>query len=201
MNSGDVDTFAGEKRDSGDYWDWREEFPEPGPDEVAFLLTKLSDADISVRWKAAWALGHSGDPRAVDPLIRSLDFTRPYVPGEGEFTLNMVAAWALGKLRDRRAVQPLIQALANACSDFVWIAAWALGEIGDHRAVGPLQEALEKGEFECVWSADTPFSDELQEHPENAVLDYITETTYRDGISPIVRALGNLGVRIKEEAA
>jgi hypothetical protein len=201
MNTGEIDSSATERREGEDYWDWREEFPEPGPDEVAFLIIKLSDADLSVRWKAAWGLGHIGDSRAVHPLINSLDFTRSFVRGEEEFTLNMVAAWALGKLRDRRAVKSLIQALGNACSDFVWIAAWSLGEIGDPRAVGPLKEAHEKGEFECVWSADATFSDELQEHPEDAVLDYITETTYRDGISPILRALGNLDVRMKAEEA
>jgi HEAT repeat protein len=176
-----------------EFWDWNEEFPDLGDDPVASLLPRLSDDDLSVRWKAAWALGHLGDGRAVDPLIAALDFSRPFVVGEDEFTLNMVAAWALGRLQDPRAVGPLVTALTNECSDFVWIAAWSLGEIGDTRAVGPLREALKRGEFECIWLADEPVSEELHDHAEIAVLDYITDATFRDPLSPVVRALEKLG--------
>jgi hypothetical protein len=175
-------------------WDWREEFPDLGEDPVPSLIVKLGDENPKVRWKAAWALGHLGDARAVDPLIASLDFSRPYASGEDAFTLNMVAAWALGKLEDPRAVEPLIRALSNACDDFVWIAAWALGEIGDTRAIAPLRAALEQGGFECVWAPGRPSPpEEFLDRVEFAVLDCITRMTFHAPETPIERALEKLG--------
>ena len=175
-------------------WDWREEFPDLGDDPVPSLIAKLGDVNSKVRWKAAWALGHLGDARAVDPLIASLDFSRPYVSGEDAFTLNMVAAWALGRLKDPRAVEPLIRALSNACDDFVWIAAWALGEIGDPRAIAPLRAALQRGGFECVWAPMRPSPpEEARAWAEYAVLDCLTRMTFHAPKTPIERALEELG--------
>ena len=37
-------------------------------DEADNLILDLKDEGPSVRWRAAWALGATGDPRAVDPL-------------------------------------------------------------------------------------------------------------------------------------
>ncbi|WP_342676357.1 HEAT repeat domain-containing protein [Methanofollis sp. UBA420] len=178
---------------ASEYWDWREEFTDLGDDPVASLIEKLADDDIAVRWKAAWALGHLGDSRAVDPLIASLDFAGPMVVGEGVFTLNMAAAWALGKLKDPRAVEPLIRGLSSACSDYVWVAAWALGEIGDTRAVGPLQEARERDEFECVWQGDASWSERVSDPAENVVLTAITGRTFHGPETPVEKALEKLG--------
>lgn len=178
---------------TSEYWDWREEFADLGDDPAASLIEKLGDDDIAVRWKAAWALGHLGDPRAVDPLIASLDFAGPMVVGEGTFTLNMAAAWALGKLKDPRAVDPLIRGLSSACSDYIWVAAWALGEIGDRRAVGPLQEAKERDEFECVWQGDASWSGRVPDPAENVVLTAITERTFHGPETPVEMALEKLG--------
>ncbi len=174
-------------------WDWREEFPDLGEDPVPSLIVKLGDENPKIRWKAAWALGNLGDARAVDPLIASLDLSRPYASGEDAFTLNMVAAWALGKLEDPRAVEPLIRALSNACDDFVWIAAWALGEIGDTRAIAPLRAALEQGGFECVWAPGRPSPpEEFLDRTEFTVLDCITRMTFHAPETPIERALEKL---------
>ena len=41
-------------------------------DEVSVLIRALGDEDESVRWKAAEALGQTGDARAVEPLIQAL---------------------------------------------------------------------------------------------------------------------------------
>jgi HEAT repeat protein len=178
---------------ASEYWDWRGEFTDLGDDPVASLIEKLAAADIAVRWKAAWALGHLGDSRAVDPLIASLDFARPIVMGEGTFTLNMVSAWALGKMKDSRAVDTLIQGLSSACSDYVWVSAWALGEIGDRRAIGPLEEAREREEFECVWQGDASWTGRGSDPAENDVLTAITERTFHGPETPVERALEKLG--------
>jgi epoxyqueuosine reductase len=57
------------------------------------------------------ALGNSGDPRAVPPLVQALDHDEPLVRGH--------AAWALGHLRDERARQPLDHRLAREPDDWV----------------------------------------------------------------------------------
>lgn len=177
-------------------WDWRDEFTDLGDDPGASLIEKLSDDDIAVRWKAAWALGHLGDPRAVAPLVASLNFTASMVQGEGVFTLNMASVWALGRLKDPRAVEPLVGGLSSACSDYVWVAAWALGEIGDRRAVGPLQVARardERDEFECVWQGDASWAGWMLDPAEKVVLTAITEQTYQEPETPVERALEKLG--------
>jgi HEAT repeat protein len=178
-------------------WNWEEEFSGLGDDPVPTLVGALDGGEIATRWKAAWALGQVGDARAVVPLIGCLDFSRKFVAGEGEFTLNMVASWALGRIGDSRAVGPLSWALENECTDFVWIAAWALGEIGDPRAIGPLEKALARGEFECMWSADAAMAEGREHKIESAILDYITAATYQGVESPILQALDKLGVDVK----
>lgn len=178
---------------AGTYLDWREEFADLGDDPVAALIEKLSDEDVAVRWKAAWALGHLGDPRAVGPLVSVLDFAGPIVLGKETFTLTMVVAWALGRLKDPRAVEPLIAGLSSDCSDYVWIAAWALGEIGDPSAIGPLKRAEEKDEFECVWQVDAASAETVQDPAETAVLASITKRTFHGPVSPVRTALEKLG--------
>jgi hypothetical protein len=177
---------------SASVWDWKDEFSDLPDDPVPALIDALGAGDIATRWKAAWALGHVGDSRAVEPLIEALNFSRGFVVGESEFTLNMVSAWALGRIGDFRAVDPLVQALDNQCTDFAWIAAWALGEIGDSRAIQPLVKALNREDFECMWSPGATTTDIRAQEVENAILDYIARTTYQEGTSPIERALQKL---------
>jgi HEAT repeat protein len=187
----------GEEMKEESVWKWKDEFSGLGDDPVPALIDAFYGGDIATRWKAAWALGCVGDARAVEPLIGCLDFSRRFVAGEGEFTLNMVASWALGRIGDSRAVGPLVQALDNECTDFVWIASWALGEIGDPRAIKPLEKALTRDDFECMWSADATMAEGWANKTESAVLDYITATTFEQGESPILRALEKLGVEVK----
>jgi len=186
------------KEESASVWNWEEEFSGLPDDPVPALIEALDADDIARRWKAAWALGHVGDARAVEPLIGCLNFSRGFVVGEGEFTLNMVGAWALGRIGDSRAVGPLVQALDNECTDFAWIAAWALGEIGDPRAIGPLVKALTRDDFECMWSPGAKMTEGREQETESALLDYIARTTYQEGASPIERALQTLGVDVRK---
>jgi HEAT repeat protein len=57
----------------------------------------------TIREEAALALAKIGDPRAVEPLIASLEF--------GEMRGRSAAAKALGSFKDKRAVEPLIAIL------------------------------------------------------------------------------------------
>jgi HEAT repeat protein len=100
------------------------------------------------------ALGQSGDPRAVEPLIVVLQHNRLDISAQTvvpKIPLRAAAATALGQLGDSRAVEPLIAVLQNKGAPTVSIfmmpvraaAASALGQLGDARAIEPLTAALE----------------------------------------------------------
>ena len=78
-------------------------------------------------------MGASGDPRALEPLIKAL----------GHWRSSVAAAEALGKLGDRRAVEPLIQALGARDGGVRRAAANALAALGE-----PAWEELVRGEDE-----------------------------------------------------
>lgn len=131
-------------------------------------LAYKHDADI--RQQAARALAEIGDPRAVEPLVATLQDSSPEV--------REATTRALGQLGDARAVKPLINQLrdwrsdrlCNAARDaLVQIgnpavdalisvlgenigshAARALGQIGDDRAIDPLIAFLENpSDYRC----------------------------------------------------
>jgi HEAT repeat protein len=66
---------------------------------LAHFISLLSDDDEVSRWKAAEALGRTGDPAAVDELIGAL--------WDDDARVRLKAAWALGEIGDRRAYAPL----------------------------------------------------------------------------------------------
>lgn len=71
-------------------------------------LLALQSIDWKKRWKAALALGRSGNTLAVEPLLVALRDENRIV--------RMIAAHALGELGDRRAVEPLKQAQSDSYS-------------------------------------------------------------------------------------
>jgi len=105
------------------------------------LVQALHDKHWDVRRRAAWALGHLGEP-AVEPLMRALQ--------DWQWDVRRKVAWALGNLRDRRAVEPLIRAVQDERADVREQAAWALGHLQDLRAVEPLSAAL-LDDYAPVW--------------------------------------------------
>ncbi len=95
---------------------------------------KMTRVYNTARSCAARELGEIGDPRAVEPLIATLDADVD------------TAASALGEMGDTRAVEPLIAALKDSDSfrpDTRSSAARALGKICDPRAIEALIGALE----------------------------------------------------------
>lgn len=109
------------------------------------LLHRLTDSDFRVRLKAASALGHLGDGRAVEPLIAC-------VRNEQEDDdVRAAAARSLGDLGDARAVEALITCLQQSDEGTAGTgaaAAEALGRLGDRRAVEPLLACIQ---WELPW--------------------------------------------------
>jgi HEAT repeat protein len=91
-------------------------------DQVSVAIQRLHDADPSVSYQAAQALGLLGDIRAVEPLIAVLR-------GEN-FSLKCAAAESLGKLKDPRAFEPLSVLLWKGEGELQIKAQEALTEMG-----------------------------------------------------------------------
>jgi hypothetical protein len=106
------------------------------PRAVTPLTGVLSNPDEEwhVRGSAAEALGHIGQPEAVECIIRSLMDSHWHVQSE--------SAKALGRIGDRRGVDPLILALQDRDAVVRGSAAEALGKIKDERAIEPLRAAM-----------------------------------------------------------
>jgi HEAT repeat protein len=91
-------------------------------DQVSVAIQRLHDADPSVSYQAAQALGLLGDIRAVEPLIAVLR--------GNNFSLKCAAAESLGKLKDPRAFEPLSVLLWKGEGELQIKAQEALTEMG-----------------------------------------------------------------------
>jgi MFS family permease len=87
------------------------------------------------RARAAYALGRSGNPLAIDQLIQALTDASPRV--------RQSAARALGETGSSLATQRLIRELTDGGSDIRSEAAEALGRLGHSEGIDPLIDALE----------------------------------------------------------
>jgi len=106
-----------------------------GKDEelnLEYFVSTLNDPQkpVTIRQKAAEALGGLGDIRGVGPLMEAL--RDPY-PG-----VRWRAALSLGMLGDHRAVDPLVAALTDPAFDVKKRAAEALAVLKSRSAVAPL---------------------------------------------------------------
>ena len=98
------------------------------------LTDALKNENMSVRAKAAEALGQRDDPVAVAGLIRALDDPAPPV--------KQAAAASLGALRATIAVGPLGKTITSPNPAVAAAAATALGQIGHAAGVRALVRAL-----------------------------------------------------------
>jgi HEAT repeat protein len=119
-----------------------------------------NSTDPQVRQYAAYLLGQTKNPRAIQPLIEALaDFDKS-VREQATLALSSIgkaaieqltaamkekkwetryrAAEALGKIADERAVQPLIKALKDNRDHVRYMAAKGLRELGDSDAIEPM---------------------------------------------------------------
>jgi len=101
---------------------------------VDALLLDLESPLPDVRRAASWALGRTGHPLALDPLLRTL--------GDEVGAVRAAAAGALGELGDVRAFEPLLDRLPDAEPLAREWAVRALGALGDPRAIDPLADRL-----------------------------------------------------------
>lgn len=107
-------------------------------DAVALLKKALKDTRfISIRWRAAIALGEQGNPEAVDALISALSDENDHVREE--------AAEALGKISDTRAIPALIDALEDPQRGVRLRAIKALEIMGDSAVPALKKVAMEGG--------------------------------------------------------
>ena len=106
-------------------------------DAVALLIQALKDTRfVSIRWRAAIALGEQGEPDAVDALIAALSDDNDHVREE--------AAESLGKIADARAIPALIDALEDPQRGVRLRAIKALERMGES-AVPALKKVAGKG--------------------------------------------------------
>ncbi len=140
--------------------------PATGPAlDLSQWMALLHDKQSQTRNTAIEALGESGDPRALLPLIGALHdpvadnrstamfelcnfddpaAVKPIIKclADRDEDARESAASALGYLHDRQAVDALIGALKDPSSDVCSSAAQSLGMIGDPRAVPALKRLL-----------------------------------------------------------
>ena len=128
---------------------------------VEGLVHSLHDStDPKVRQYAAYLLGKTQNPRAIQPLIEALGDFDKSVRAQAMSALVMIgktaveplssamkepqwetryrAAEALGKIADEKAVKPLIQALRDNRDHVRYMAAKGLREFGNSDALEPM---------------------------------------------------------------
>ena len=101
---------------------------------IVFGLAKSADS----RARAAYAMGRSGNPLAIEQLVQALVDASPKV--------RRSAARALGETASTSATGALVQELLNGESDIRSEAAEALGRLGHAEGIDSLIEALEDGD-------------------------------------------------------
>jgi HEAT repeat protein len=99
---------------------------------VEEALFDPASENLTLSWYVIDALGLIADPRAVDLLVRALDYW--------EIDVRKAARTALGRIGEP-AVLPLLGVLRDSPSIY---AIQALGRIGDPRAIEPLVELLRR---------------------------------------------------------
>ena len=124
------------------------------------IKSLLDSTDPNIRQYAAYLLGQAKNPRAIEPLIKSLaDFDKSVreqamlalstlgkaaieplseAMKEPKWETRYRAAEALGLIADEKAVKPLIQGLKDNRDHVRYMAAKGLREFGDSDAIDPM---------------------------------------------------------------
>jgi len=177
------------------------------PRAIDALIQILEDQseDCAVRMAAADALGRIGNPKAMEPLIRTIGemcdrhllqavakalgaFQGPRVTDAlvgalgYEYYTAHAAAESLKKHRDRRAVEPLIRRLEDKRSGGYRRAlpAQILGVLGDPRAIPALAKALHDDDEDIRKAASQSLLAFVPTHPD-AILRLPPDDRHRLG--------------------
>src|SRR5512136_2788158 len=135
-----------------------DELEKKGIEGLVFALRDSTDP--MVRQYAAYLLGMTKNPRAIQPLVEALGDFDKSVREQAMLALSSIgkaaieplsaamkeprwetryrAAEALGKIADEKAVKPLTQALKDNRDHVRYMATKGLREIGDSDAIDPM---------------------------------------------------------------
>jgi len=202
--------------------------PQPASSEMCGVLSDILGNGVDVhRCLAAQALGHIGDPAAVQPLIAALL--------DEDEDVRTDAAAALSDLADPRASQQLLENLVgDPCTEVKLAAIDALAKQQDDRVVPWLRRMVRARDEDVVWDEEEFYSsgwddwldiqikavsalaalkaDDAAADIAAAVRDTdgqdMTETAFkalagmgRPGIDALAGFLGEASVRIRRRAA
>ncbi|MEX2720643.1 MAG: HEAT repeat domain-containing protein, partial [Candidatus Wukongarchaeota archaeon] len=126
-------------------------------EKVEELIKVLREGKFELRVKAAKNLGEIGDPRAIDPLVKTMKEVEENLELVGGFDddlerfLNSLR-WALSHIRGPKAIAPLIKVFKTTDGNIQVAASDALARIGKP-AVEPLIKLLNHKEFYVRWQA------------------------------------------------
>ena len=101
--------------------------------------------DLKLRRYLALALGHSRDPRAVEPLRDGIR--------DADAQTRLFSAWGLMQIGEQSALADLRAALADADPGVRKMVTFALGEMADAQSAPALREALADPEPDVRWNA------------------------------------------------
>ncbi|MEG4502302.1 HEAT repeat domain-containing protein [Microcoleus sp. F6_B4] len=105
----------------------------------------MEHSDYSVRWRAAYALGNSGDAQAIGGLLKLVE--------DSDYSVRSCAAYALGNSGDAQAIGGLLKLVEDSFSDVRWSVADSLGKIGDERVIPGLLKLVEDSGYSVRWRA------------------------------------------------
>jgi HEAT repeat protein len=122
------------------------------------ITAMLDIEDPSLYSEVIMALGETGDPRAIDPLIEAFNYTDTgdcweVLPDSECWQVYHFVVRGLAGFNDSRVVAPLLEVLRDGTSENRVLAAQALGNIGDPQAIGALTYAAQKDEDKEVREA------------------------------------------------
>lgn len=145
-------------------------------DALAGLTHALDDPDSETRISVIWALGSSGDPAVVEPLVPL------YTAPDADAGIRKMVVYALGALPGDAQVTTLKTALQDPAPDVRWNAAVALARHGSREGLGVIRQMIDR------------------QYVEQAVKREVRQDGARDPIADVMISGLRAAAALKEEA-